>query len=163
MTILEETEADFDGIDRVNREAFGGDGEASLVRKLRENDHLILSLVAKTDSGEIVGHIAYSPLSGHDSGAGLAPLSVLPGFQKSGIGTQLVRASLPILREHGIGFVVVLGEPEYYSRFGFERADERGLQNEYGAGPAFRVLELRPDGLEGVAGLIRYAPEFGEL
>ena len=59
-------------------------------------------------------------------------------------------------------FVVVLGDPGYYGRFGFVPASSQGLQNEYGAEDAFMVRELAEDGLDGVSGLVRYAPAFAD-
>ena len=61
----------------------------------------------------------------------------------------------------GVGFVVVLGAPEYYRRFGFRNAGLFRLENEYGAGDAFMALELKDGSI--TAGLVRYAPEFSEL
>jgi putative acetyltransferase len=61
----------------------------------------------------------------------------------------------------GVGFIVVLGEPDYYCRFGFLKASSIGLANEYGAGDAFMALELFPQAV--VAGMVRYAPEFNDL
>jgi putative acetyltransferase len=77
------------------------------------------------DDGAIVGHILFTPVvvEGRPAlGMGLAPLAVLPGRQRQGIGSQLVRRGLDSLRERGCPFVVVVGHPEYYPRFGFEPA-----------------------------------------
>src|SRR5204863_1426042 len=106
-----------------------------------------VSLVAEVD-GHVVGHIAFSPIqvdgeSREGVGVGLAPLAVLPDSQRHGIGSRLIREGLAACNRAGYGFVVVLGWPEYYPRFGFIRADRRGLANEYGADEAFMVLELR--------------------
>ena len=65
--------------------------------------------------------------------------------------------------EPGFGWVVVLGEPEYYSRFGFRPASAFGLSDEYGGGPAFQAVELVAGALPVGAGLVRYAPEFASL
>ena len=64
--------------------------------------------------------------------------------------------------EAGYDAVVVLGEPDYYSRFGFQRAGDRGLGNEYGADEHFMVVELRDGVLDGADGTVRYRPEFRE-
>jgi len=90
---------------------------------------------------------------------GLAPLAVLPQWQR-GIGAQLVRAGVAACEHAGVGFIVLLGEPEYYCRFGFLKARSIGLDNEYGADEAFTALELFPDAVGG--GMVRYAPEFNE-
>jgi len=92
---------------------------------------------------------------------GLAPAAVLPAHQGRGIGSALIRRGLEQCRSAGYGAVVVLGEPRYYSRFGFSRAAGRGLSNEYGAHDEFMVMELRAGALDGISGLVRYAPEFG--
>jgi putative acetyltransferase len=113
----------------------------------------------------IVGHVALSAVSvaGAVDGMGLAPLGVRPDFQRRGVGAALVRAGLETCRRAGIGFVVVLGEPAYYGRFGFAAAAGWGLADEYGGGAAFQALELRPGAIPRGAGLVRYAPEFGAL
>ena len=130
---------------------------------LRAAGHATVSLVAETD-GQIVGHILFSPVSvvgaaSGKTGLGLAPVAVLPGHQCRGIGSDLIRQGLAFCRDEGYGFVVVLGHPEYYPRFGFRRASQAGLANEYGADEAFMVLELAPGGLP-PAGLVQYGPEF---
>ena len=77
-----------------------------------------------------------------------------------GIGGRLIREGLAACERAGYGFVVVLGWPEYYPRFGFIRADRRGLGNEYGADEEFMVLELRSGSIPENGGLVRYGPEF---
>jgi putative acetyltransferase len=91
---------------------------------------------------------------------GLAPVAVLPEWQRRGVGGRLVRAGLEACRERGFAFAVVLGHLEYYPRFGFIPASRYGLGNEYGAGDAFMALELRPGGLPPVGGLVKYDAEF---
>jgi putative acetyltransferase len=76
---------------------------------------------------------------------------------------SLIRAGLDACRERGFGWVVVLGEPQFYSRFGFRPAAEFGLWDEYGGGDAFQALELATGALPVNAGLVRYAPEFASL
>jgi putative acetyltransferase len=148
----------------VLRSAFPTEQEAQLVDRLRRNHQLLISLVAEVD-GMIAGHIALSAIkidgTTNSAGVGLAPLSVRPEFQRRGIGAQLVRESLDACKHAGIEFVVVLGAPEYYQRFGFRNASLFGLENEYGAGDAFMALSLKHGSI--TAGLVRYAPEFSEL
>ena len=127
---------------------------------LRGSGRLVVSVVA-ADGKAIVGHVAFSPVTvGPAQGLGLAPMAVLPAHRNKGVGALLVREGLASCAEQGCGFVVVLGEPEYYGRFGFERASARGLDNEYGVDEAFMVLELRAGALPGAGGVARYAPEF---
>ena len=152
---------DVAGIFAVHAAAFPSDAEARLVDALRAAGRLAISLVAE-DDGRVVGHVAFSPVSvgGATGGLGLAPLAVAPGSQRRGIGGELVRAGLAAAARAGAGFVVVLGHPAYYPRFGFRLASDCGLGNEYGAGEAFMVAELRDGGLPAGGGLVRYGPEF---
>lgn len=148
----------------VHRAAFPTADEVRLVDALRAAGHASVSLVAEVDQ-RIVGHIVFSPISvvGNPAtkmGVGLAPVAVIPSHQRCGIGSALIREGLAICRQSEYGFVVVLGHPEYYPRFGFRRASDLGLGNEYGADEAFMVLELSPGSLP-KGGLVKYGPEFG--
>ena len=148
----------------VNERAFGSGAEARLVDALRKANKANVSLVAQHDN-QVVGHILFSPIAVANAlpgirGAGLAPI-VLPEFQNGGIGSRLVRAGLEACREAGCHLVVVLGHVRYYPRFGFVRAEDFGLDNEYGATDAFMALALQNGALEGVSGLVKFAPEFG--
>jgi putative acetyltransferase len=145
----------------VHAACFPSDAEARLVDQLRAARRLDVSLVAETD-GAIVGHVAFSPVTTANGamGTGLAPVGVLAEYRQRGIAAELIRAGLDACRAAGFGWAVVLGEPEYYGRFGFRPAAEFGLSDEYGGGPAFQALELTPGGLPRGAGLVRYAPEF---
>ncbi len=151
---------DVAAIREVLVQAFPTEAEARLVEALRASGRLALSVVA-CDGAGIVGHVAFSPVeAGAATGLGLAPMAVRPEHQSKGVGALLVREGLASCAQAGCGFVVVLGEPEYYGRFGFERASGRGLDNEYGADEAFMVLEFRAGALPAEGGLVRYAPEF---
>lgn len=151
-------------MEQVHLAAFPTSAEARLVRELLAAGKGVISLVAEQE-GKIVGHLLLSPvtLDGGTttmSGLGLAPLAVLPSFQRQGIGCHLVREAVIASRSAGWRWMVVLGHHDYYPRFGFRRASDWGIENEYGAGDSFQVLELQPGGLAGVRGLVRYAPEF---
>ena len=101
--------------------------EQYIVDGLRKAGRLALSLVAEKD-GEIVGHVAVSPVvisDGTPSWFGLGPISVMPQYQRQGIGSKLMREALSQLRELGARGCVVLGDPRYYGRFGFKA--EAGL------------------------------------
>ena len=87
----------------------------------------------------------------------------MPSHQRRGIGGELIRAGIAACRDLGCGFVVLLGHPEYYPRFGFQRASQFGLSNEYDADEAFMVLELRRSALPAAGGLVKYAAEFAEF
>jgi putative acetyltransferase len=104
--------------------AFGGPLESGLVDALRDGCPDRLSLVALDEDEHIVGYILFTPATigapgGIVSGYGLAPMAVLPSVQRTGIGSALVRAGLDRLDRLGCPFVVVVGHPEYYPRFGF--------------------------------------------
>ena len=127
----------------------------------------VVSLVAEA-SATVVGHVLFSPVTVEPSpgsclGVGLAPLAVRPALQRRGIGARLVDSGLEASRRAGFGFVVVLGEPRYYQRFGFQRALTEGLRNEYGVDEECMVLELQPGALIGASGVVRYGPEFAAV
>ncbi|MBN9523740.1 N-acetyltransferase [bacterium] len=158
LVIRPERPADAGAIHAVVAAAFPTDAEAQLVKVLRDAGRLTISLVAD-DGGEVVGHVAFSPVTvdGVGGGLGLAPLAVIPERRGEGIGGRLVREGLEAARAAGAAFAVVLGESVYYSRFGFEPAARHGLTDEYGGGDAFQVVAL--GGVPG-RGLVKYAPEF---
>jgi putative acetyltransferase len=149
----------------VNREAFGQDTEADLVDRLRANGKVTLSLVAEVN-GQVVGHILFTPVTiGSAAGTtfvlGLAPMAVLPSYQRRGIGRRLVERALSRLKAAGHRGVVVLGHPAYYPRFGFVAAGTFGIRSEYDApGAAFMAIELVPNGLKDCSGLAKFQPEF---
>jgi putative acetyltransferase len=95
---------------------------------------------------------------------GLAPVAVLPEYQKQGIGTSLIRQGLADCVRWGCQAVFVLGSPQYYSRFGFTAAKHQGLACEYDVSEeAFRVLELAHGALAQSTGTVKYHPEFSRL
>jgi putative acetyltransferase len=126
MLIRTESTDDDSAIHAVTKRAFNGaphseGSEPNIIRSLRMADALTVSLVADED-GVVVGHIAFSPVTISDgSGAwyGLGPVSVEPNRQRQGIGSHLVRAGVHRLRELAAQGCVVVGDPRYYSRFGF--------------------------------------------
>ena len=165
LVIRAESTSDIAAIRAVHRAAFPTPAEADLVDRLRTGGKATISLVAE-DEGQIFGHILFSPVTivsptgNLANGLGLAPLAVLPQRQSQGIGSRLTREGLDAGRR-GFSFVVVLGHPAYYRRFGFEQASQRGIDNEYAAGEAFMVLELQPGSLP-AEGLAKYGAEFAE-
>ena len=153
---------------RVYLEAFGRFQEAVLVNSLRENHGLLLSLVA-ISAPTLVGGVAFSPITLEPtvSGlhlAGLAPLAVLPAYQRQGIGSSLVQVGLQQCREQGVDAVFLLGEPEFYGKFEFGPASSFNIRCEFEVLDTYWLAkELRPGALSGVSGLARYRPEFQEL
>jgi len=168
MTVRPEKPEDVPAIRVVNEQAFGRAAEADLVDALRRNGKAILSLVAE-DNGRIVGHILFSPVTIQSNeteltGAGLAPLAVVPDRQNQGIGSMLVEEGLRRLREAGHRFVVVLGHPNYYPRFGFFPASRFNIKSEYDvADEVFMAMELQAGALQDQSGIARYQPEFNEF
>lgn len=130
--IRDERPDDIPAISTITREAFrdhpdGGLAEARIVEALRDDRALAVSLVAEVDR-RVVGHIGFSPVNISDGSIdwfGLGPLSVDPGMQGRGIGSLLVRAGLERLRSMGAQGCVVLGDVDFYGRFGF--ADDMDL------------------------------------
>ncbi|MFC3169392.1 MULTISPECIES: GNAT family N-acetyltransferase [Paracoccus] len=145
--IRRETRQDLDAIDALLRDAFKGEGEARLVRKLRADGDLSLSLVADA-AGTILGHVALSPLSADRPAHALAPLAVAPKAQRLGIGAALTREAVVWA---DAASVVVLGDPDYYGPLGFRPAD---LASPYAGLPLQMIGDL-PKGSR-----IGYAPAF---
>ena len=165
LTVRPEIPEDIDSIRYVNEQAFGQEEEAEIVAKLRNRAVLTVSLVA-VRKDEIVGHIAFSPAAIESESLNfeavvLAPMAVLPAYQKQGIGGQLVRVGLEECRNLGCEVVVVLGHPTYYPRFGFVPAKPKGITCEFEVPEeAFMVLELREGALTGRSGMVKFRPEF---
>jgi putative acetyltransferase len=168
IIIRPETPADVSRVRYVNEAAFGQAAEADLVDELREACPDSVSLVAEDDA--VVGHILFTPAVVESAaapvlGMGLAPMAVLPERQRQGIGSQLVRRGLEVLRERGCPFVVVVGHPEYYPRFGFERASKHRLASQWQGveDAAFMVLVLDARAMGTISGVVRYRQEFDEV
>ena len=134
ISIRRERPEDIAVIRTVNETGFDQSTEADIIDALRDVCPDVLSLLAESD-GEIVGHILFSPVTiegGSQSrqGMGLAPMAVTPDRQRQGIGSELVQAGLEILRKQGCPFVIVLGHPAFYPRFGFVPASRYGLTSQ---------------------------------
>ena len=162
-----ETPDDIDSIRYVNEQAFGQKDESMLIEKLRKRGVLAVSLVAIQD-GEIVGHIAFSPVvvESEDSSfeaIALGPMAVLSMYQRKGIGSQMVLAGLEECHRLKQEVIVVLGHPDYYPRFGFVLAKPKGIDCEFEVPEeAWMILELREKALEGKRGIVKFQPEFKE-
>jgi putative acetyltransferase len=164
--IRDEAAGDAPAVHAVHQEAFGSPVEAGIVDALRTACDDRVSLVAEAD-GEIVGHILFTPaeIDGANEsirGYGLAPVAVRPAWQRRGVGSALIAEGIRRLREAGAPFVIVLGHPEYYPRFGFERASQHGVRCQWPGVPdeAFMLLVLDAAFAPRLAGVARYRPEF---
>lgn len=166
--IRQERTEDYETVYDVIKEAFDSaehaDGnEPELVNALRKGNGFIpqLSFVAEID-GKIVGHILFTKATIENRTVlALAPLSVLPEYQRRGIGTALIKEGHRIAGELGYGFSVVLGSENYYPRVGYLPADTFGIQPPFDVPRenfmAYKLNEHAPN----VSGIMKYAEEFG--
>jgi len=167
-TIRPEHPDDVVAVQAVNEKAFPQPIEANLVDKLRAVCMDAVSLVAVLD-GQVVGHILFTPVTIQTQareirGMGLGPMAVVPEHQRQGIGSQLVKAGLEILRQRHCLFVVVLGHAEYYPRFGFAPASQYGIRCQWDGVPdnVFMAAVFDKEAMSGVSGVARYRNEFDE-
>ncbi|CCO47237.1 putative Acyl-CoA N-acyltransferase [Vibrio nigripulchritudo SOn1] len=167
MLIRTEAPADILPIQQLIKQAFPTHAEAELVSRLMENGQRTLSLVACSDEGEVVGYILFSPVTLDQQDfnwQGLAPLAVKEEYRGQGIASELIKEGLSSLAELGYPACVVLGEPEFYGRFGFESAAKFGMDTQWELPEgAFQIQELMEGELDGKSGKIFYSQEFSEL
>lgn len=160
----------FPEIREIVRIAFGQPAEARLVDMIRNSDNYLpaMDLVAEKD-GQVAGHIMLSKIGlqcedGIIDVLGVAPLSVNPAFQKIGLGRRLMEESLRVARRTSFPAVFVLGEPDFYNRFGFEPSSKWEIRSPYPVGEDFfMALELQEDSLLGLGGIIQYPDYFKEV
>ena len=140
------------------------------MERLRQSEAYIpeLSLVAETNTGKIVGHILLSKVEivsekGTTTVLSVAPLSVLPEFQRQGIGGMLLREAHRRAALLGYKAVLLLGHKDYYPRFGYRKASSYGIRFPFNApDECCMAVELEPDGLKDVHGLVCYPNAFFE-
>lgn len=165
MRIVEATQADLDVVLRVEREAFGRDDEAQLVAALLRDPTAqpVVSLLA-WEGDRAVGHVLFSRVTlvgapANVSCAILAPLAVVPSFQRQGVGRALIEHGAERLARSGLKLIFVLGDPGYYTRHGFSPAIAQGLHAPYPIVPeeAWRVRPLVPGLLGTVSGTVACA------
>lgn len=172
LIIRQETEADHSEVFNLIEAAFKNEEisdhkEHFLVDRLRKSKAFVpeLSLVAELDN-QLVGHILLTKLviksePGETQSLALAPVSVLPEFQHQGIGGKLIRKAHEVAQSLGFKSVLLLGHPEYYPRFGYQKASSYGIQFPFEApDEACMALELHKDSLQLVSGTVRYPKEF---
>jgi len=160
INIRNEEAEDIEQVREIVCAAFPTDAESRLVDALRANGKATISLVA-VRGNEILGHILFSPVTttppSDAKGIGLAPVAVRPDVQLQGIGSRLIHEGLRLAQELGFDYCVVLGGSRYYQRFGFERASNSDIRNEYGVDDEFMVIHFST---HRAAGLVQYASEF---
>jgi putative acetyltransferase len=162
MIIRQETQADIEAITEITKLAFENhpysqNTEQFIIHALRTTGALTVSLVAEID-GAVVGHIAFSPVTftdGSENWYGLGPVSVIPEYQRQGIGSSLVNEGLRRLKDLGAEGCVLVGDPGYYERFGFQSPD--GLEHE--GVPQENFLAL-PFGSRIPQGVVKFHPAF---
>ncbi|MBU1182187.1 MAG: N-acetyltransferase [Proteobacteria bacterium] len=166
INIRIENQEDILQVRSLNEQAFEQPVEAGIVDKLRQARTDFISLVAE-DGKIIVGHILFTPVVIEESerklqGMGLAPMAVMPNRQRQGIGSMLVNRGLEILKEQGCPFVIVLGHPKYYPRFGFEPASRHNLKSQWEGVPdeAFMIAVFDSNLMRNSGGVARYRDGF---
>jgi len=163
-----EKPADYSKVKEVNDLAFGREGESNLIAAIRKSPSFVpaLSLVAATEKEEILGHILFSiiyiktELKSVESLA-LGPLAVKPKLQGIGIGSTLITEGLKRCRSLGFEHVILLGHSDYYPKFGFVPAINKGIHAPFEVPPeTFMVYELKKNSLENIEGIVQYPEPF---
>lgn len=160
IVIRDERQGEAAAIAGVHHAAFGAEGEVALVDGIRADGDAVLSLVA-VDGEVVAGHVLFSRMAAPKGTLALAPLAVLPRWQRQGVGSSLVREGLGRAASAGWQAVFVLGDPAYYGRFGFSADAARGFDSPY-AGDHFMLLTLGRSDLP-MAGQVRHASAFARL
>lgn len=172
ISIRSEKVSDIATINEIIRRAFNNEAEVKLVNDLRDSGALTFSLVAEhTKTKALLGHLSFSLVTIHNNHSkknwqalGLAPVSVLPAYQKQGIGSALINFWFKEYADNFYNAVVLLGDPNYYQRFGFVRAVDFGLTWSGGEFPdAFQVKEIKTGFLQKVSGVVYYHEAFDHL
>ena len=163
IVVRHEAPEDYAAIRGVLLDSFEGSDEADLIEELRRGPDLVLALVAE-DRGEIVGHVAFSRIRVEDGEAthravALAPLAVRPESRNLGVATQLIREGHACLAALGETLSIVLGEPDFYRRFGYSRDKAVDFDSDYQS----RYLLAATFGAAPASGQLIYAAPFGPL
>jgi putative acetyltransferase len=163
-----ETISDIQKIKEINDLAFGGESESKLVEAIRQSENFIpeLSLVAEDNNGDVVGHILMSVIHIKTSNAliptlGLAPMAVHPDYQRKGIGSLLVKKVIESARDIGYKHIAVLGNVNFYPKFGFVPSKTKGIQSPFPVpDEVFMVMELVEGSLSEIQGKVQYPQAF---
>ena len=172
IIVRQEEEKDYEAVYQTVKEAFekavfSNHDEHDLVIRLRSSGAFVpeLSLVAEID-GNIIGYVLFTKAlirKGIEEHLTLilAPIAVLPEFQRQGIGRRLIEAGHEAARKLGFTSSLLVGHPSYYPRFGYKPAENLGITTKLDLPPdVFMVCEIIPSGLNGVKGELIFAPEF---
>ena len=167
-TIRPQTDSDFPAISEVTTKAFGHPNEADLISAISQTPDFVpqLSLVALLEN-KVVGHILFYPvkIAGDKlfETLSLAPISVLPEYQRKGIGTALIKEGIRLASQIGFKSIIVVGYPDYYTKFGFRPANSFGIKIPFDVpDDAFLALELQKDALKNINGVVQYPQPFYE-
>lgn len=169
--IRKEKSSDLKEIFETNKVAFGSESEAKLVDLLRSNKTFIpqLSLVAVLNK-KIIGHILFTKIKivnynqKEFESLALAPMAVKPEHQKMGVGSRLIKSGLREAAKLKFKSVVVLGHENYYPKFGFTPAEKWNIRAPFEVpSQNFFALELIPDGLKNVSGIVVYPEAFYQV
>lgn len=158
LKVREETTADHAAIRALLLAAFPLPSEAKVVERLRADRDVVLALVA-LDGDEVVGHLMLSPMQAPFPALGLAPLTVHAARRNTGIGRRLVAEAVARVGGREWEAMFVVGDPDYYKRFGFEHALAAGYRCAY-SGPYLMAMPLVPGGPSITFGNIAFAPAF---
>ncbi len=170
LQIRRELPRDIGAIYALTKAAFGRAAEADLLKRLRDENALLLSQVALLDAA-VVGHAGYSLVtvsagSRRERFPALGPIAVVPSHQRRGIGGMLVRAGMAALRAQGHSLLFLVGHVSYYPRFGFQPALPLGFTCDYVSDPArhqhFMVAILNDWQPGEAGGHVRFHPAFDE-
>ncbi len=173
IRLRREFKEDFRKVETLTREAFWnvyhpGCSEHFLVHEIRLTEAFIpeLDIVAERDK-QLVGHIIYTRskviTTPHCSFETITfgPISVLPAYQRQGIGSALIRHTLSIAKQMSFRAIIIFGDPSYYRRFGFRSASDFGITTADGQSfDAFMVLELYEGSMKGISGVFQHDPVF---
>lgn len=160
IDIRDENPRDREAIYQLVSSAFGQAAEAQLIDELRKAGDSVISLVAE-EGGKMIGHVLLSRMSAPFPALALAPISVVPARQRRGIGSALIKSAVNRARSEGWTAIFVLGDPDYYERFGFDREATAGFTSAY-AGCHFMVCKLSQS-LPATTGALNHAPAFAGL
>lgn len=164
IEIRPETSEDVAAVHALTARAFGRTAEADLNDQLRRNGKAVLSLVALEEGG-VVGHVMFSPVEFEGPrGVALGPIAVAEECRGRGIARALIEQGVATLRAEGWEFVMLLGSPQLYPRFGFLPGCHFRLRSDFDVpDEVFMVRELQSGALADASGMASFSPEFGEV